>query len=417
MSDLESSNWNEAAANNNAATPNGWPEGQAPSSVNYCAREVMGAVKRDWNRSHTTIASTGSANAYVLTYTTAPAAYVNGQQFAFSANFANTGSATASVNGLVAVTIQKQTSAGMANLASGDIQSGQHVILEYDSSLTKLILLNPQAATSITTPVTVANGGTGLGTLTAHNVMLGEGTSNVAFAAPGAAGTILTSAGASSDPTFANQAPVTTKTADYTLVQADQGGTFVMNSASTHTFTLPSDATVGNGWSVRIINRGAGVCTIARAGSDTIASGGSTALTSISLSQDDSGIITADGQTNGIFWWIGSRHYDSGQQTITSGGGLTLAHGLGVQPHVLMPWLHNVTAEQNYSIGDEIPIWAMGENGANQGAAYITDATNVNVRFGTSAGNAFNILNKTTGAVAGITNADWKLVVRAWVYN
>jgi hypothetical protein len=56
---------------------------------------------------------------------------------------------------------------------------------------------------SLTNPVTVALGGTGLATLTAHNVMLGEGTSNVAFAAPGTTGYPLLSQGASSDPSFA----------------------------------------------------------------------------------------------------------------------------------------------------------------------------------------------------------------------
>jgi hypothetical protein len=60
-------------------------------------------------------------------------------------------------------------------------------------------------------PITPANGGTGLTTLTAHNVLLGEGVSSVGFAAPGTAGQVLTSNGATSDPTFqalaANSSP------------------------------------------------------------------------------------------------------------------------------------------------------------------------------------------------------------------
>jgi hypothetical protein len=55
---------------------------------------------------------------------------------------------------------------------------------------------------SFTTAV-VAGGGTGLTTLTAHNVLLGEGTSNVGFAAPSAtSGIPLISQGSSSDPVF-----------------------------------------------------------------------------------------------------------------------------------------------------------------------------------------------------------------------
>jgi len=51
-------------------------------------------------------------------------------------------------------------------------------------------------------PIAVASGGTGDTTLTAHNVLLGEGTSPIAFAAPSLIGTILTSNGTPSDPTF-----------------------------------------------------------------------------------------------------------------------------------------------------------------------------------------------------------------------
>ncbi len=63
----------------------------------------------------------------------------------------------------------------------------------------------PDASTTILTTnaaVTVAQGGTGLATLTAHAVLLGEATSNVAFAAVGASGTLLISQGSSSDPSF-----------------------------------------------------------------------------------------------------------------------------------------------------------------------------------------------------------------------
>ena len=37
--------WSTTAGNNNSAPPDGWPEGQAPSTVNDCARENMAAVR------------------------------------------------------------------------------------------------------------------------------------------------------------------------------------------------------------------------------------------------------------------------------------------------------------------------------------------------------------------------------------
>lgn len=59
------------------------------------------------------------------------------------------------------------------------------------------------ATPAFTNPVPVSSGGTNLATLTAHGVMLGEGTSSVAFAGPSAtAGLPLLSAGSSADPAF-----------------------------------------------------------------------------------------------------------------------------------------------------------------------------------------------------------------------
>src|SRR5882672_1198658 len=59
------------------------------------------------------------------------------------------------------------------------------------------------------TPIAVASGGTGQNALSAHNVLLGEGTSGVGFAAPGAAGQMLISAGAAADPAFGGAPTIT----------------------------------------------------------------------------------------------------------------------------------------------------------------------------------------------------------------
>src|ERR1700731_570344 len=97
-SDLESSNYSETAASNTAAVPNGFPDNIAPSSVKSIVREIMGAVKRSWNRAHPTVPSGGAANVQTLTYSTAPAAYTQGQTYAFVAGFSNSGATTLNVN-------------------------------------------------------------------------------------------------------------------------------------------------------------------------------------------------------------------------------------------------------------------------------------------------------------------------------
>lgn len=52
-------------------------------------------------------------------------------------------------------------------------------------------------------PVTVANGGTGLSTITSHAVMVGNGTGNVAAVGPGTSNYPLVSGGSGADPSFA----------------------------------------------------------------------------------------------------------------------------------------------------------------------------------------------------------------------
>ena len=437
-SDIESSSWSESAASNTAAVPNGFPDNIAPSQVKSIFREIMGALKRDWDRSHGTIASTGAANAYVLSYGTAPAAYANGQRFSFVANFANSGSATANVKALGALTIQKQTSAGLSNLASGDIQSGQHVQLEFDQAANVRVLLNPQAAAGLPT---IANNqvlantsgvgapptGTGVSALidsalgSTRGAILERGSGGWALLAPSAtAGQALASNGTGADPSyqaFAKAPTVASKSGAYTAVAGDCG-TVLSASAGSFSITLPGGAAAGNGCIIYFEDLGSGTLTLSRAGSDTLASGPSSTLTSLALNQGDRGYLIDDGGSPAIWRWWGTRHYDSGQQTITSGGSLTLAHGLGVQPTQIFIYLHCTTAEASFSIGDEfLTSPPAGSSGVgSQGALVVPDATNLNVRFN-SAANAFVTNNKSTGATVTLTYGDWKALFRAYANN
>lgn len=111
-----------------------------------------------------------------------------------------------------------------------------------------------------------------------------------------------------------------------------------------------------------------------------------------------------------------TKSFESARQTITAGGSLTLAHGLGTQPKLFLPYLQCVTAEGGYSINDEVmPLTNNHDSGSNgRNATMIPDATNITVRFGNLGSGVFNIVNKSTGADLLITNANWRFVVRAW---
>ena len=106
--------------------------------------------------------------------------------------------------------------------------------------------------------------------------------------------------------------------------------------------------------------------------------------------------------------------YTSGQQTITSGGGLTLAHGLGSTPNIFQTVLVCVGAEHGYSTGDQLQVPLFFDNGTSTfGVGIVADATNLNVRFGNPA-NGYIIPNKSTGARSLITNTNWRLIIKAW---
>lgn len=98
--------------------------------------------------------------------------------------------------------------------------------------------------------------------------------------------------------------------------------------------------------------------------------------------------------------------YQTSDLTITLAGALgPFAHGLGVVPRIVTAFLVNTTAEYGYSIGDVIPVSPVGF------AALVVDATNLNVRFGSTAG---SIWRKDTGVATAITPGSWRLRVSLW---
>lgn len=101
--------------------------------------------------------------------------------------------------------------------------------------------------TEVTGTLLVANGGTGLATLTNHGVLVGAGTSNITQLAAAAAGTVLAGQGATTDPLFT--ATPTLGVAGTTLgslaLAGNAGGTVTISvnaTAGTYTFKLPNSA-------------------------------------------------------------------------------------------------------------------------------------------------------------------------------
>jgi len=128
-------------ASNNMTVPQGWPEGQLPSTVNDCARELIAMVFEGLSKS--TVAG-GSADALTITFTnapTAPSTLVDGMQIAIRAASANaTNAPTLAINGGTARTITLM--AGKA-VGIGEWVALQELILRYNLANTRWELLNP----------------------------------------------------------------------------------------------------------------------------------------------------------------------------------------------------------------------------------------------------------------------------------
>jgi len=105
--------------------------------------------------------------------------------------------------------------------------------------------------------------------------------------------------------------------------------------------------------------------------------------------------------------------YTSSDQTITAAGALVLTHGLSARPNIFAYSLVCQTAELGHSIADVVPLAGFSQ-GNNQGVGNRPDATNLNLRFGSSA-SVFSVINATTGSATNITPANWKLRVTAKV--
>ena len=115
------------------------------------------------------------------------------------------------------------------------------------SSGTATNLTGLPLTTGVTGTLPVANGGTSLTTLTANNVILGNGASAPTFVAPSTSGNVLTSDGttwASSAPAAGGVSYTAVKTTNYTAVNND--GVLTNTTGGAFTVTLPTSPSVGN---------------------------------------------------------------------------------------------------------------------------------------------------------------------------
>lgn len=161
----------------------------------------------------------------------------------------------------------------------------------------------------------VPEGGTGVGTLTAHGVLIGEGTAAVHVTSAGTSGQYLVSNGASADPTFQTATPQLTVTPVAGATQAmTSNHSYVANDSAQTTFTLPATSSVGDilqvvgsalntgGWIIaqgsgQIIYGPAGHSTSGATGTATSAAAAAQSVTISCVVANTTWVITANSGT------------------------------------------------------------------------------------------------------------------------
>jgi len=107
--------------------------------------------------------------------------------------------------------------------------------------------------------------------------------------------------------------------------------------------------------------------------------------------------------------------YVSPEQAITSAGRLTLAHGLGTPQKFVQVEAICKIAELGWTVGQSliIPPQAGGFASTNSGLSVAKDASNLVVQYGSAT--AVLLGCNAAGAVLNLTNANWRIIVRAWI--
>jgi hypothetical protein len=113
--------WSTTAASNNSSPPNGWPEGQAPSSVNNCAREMMAQLKTwyvdaEWiNLQYTH--TYASATSFTIASTDVTSTYTVGRRIRA------VGSSTGTIYGVITASVFSTNTTVTVHWDSGSLSS------------------------------------------------------------------------------------------------------------------------------------------------------------------------------------------------------------------------------------------------------------------------------------------------------
>lgn len=232
--------WSTSPSSNNAAPPNGWPEGMAAAAVNDTARQQMADLVVEFQKNQVKVLGTvAGTNTITAVMTPTLGAYSAGMFVVFTPANTNSGATTLNVNGLGALDVQKGNAAA---LVSGDLVAGIPAFLVLDTGADDWILLNPQTFNGV--------GATLSGALSVTGALTLNGA--------------LTTDNTTADEAGFKGLPQNLRNADYTCVLSD-AAKHVYAGLGTAVITIPSNASVAypTGTAITFVNGTAGNISIA----------------------------------------------------------------------------------------------------------------------------------------------------------
>lgn len=127
-------------------------------------------------------------------------------------------------------------------------------------------------------------------------------------------------------------------------------------------------------------------------------------------------VTVAGGVVTAITWYALMARYDTGYSGNIPAASTRTSynHNLGIVPKVSRLMLKCGTAEQNFSIGDEITP-SLG--GATVGQGQVLQATTKTIAWTTGSSNSVVVNNATTGALTALTSGNWTvrmIAERGW---
>ena len=346
-------------------------------------------------------ASTGSTNAYILSTGGTVSTYEDKVRLVFRASFSNTAACTINVDTLGVVDLKIYGASGVADPASGQIQSGGVYDIIYISELGDFVVLNPSSAGSIANVVDDTTPQLG-GPLDAnsHQINMAKGANIVSASAltPLDDGNYFYVSGTT---TIASIATLGTGT----VIRLQFGGVLTLTHSSVLVLPGAADITIAIGDVAEFSETGVGVWRMTSF-NGTSSTADWEAGTSTKPSLASPANVKAAVEARGI-----SLGVSSSGNSITSSGSIT---GIlyAVDWKLISCYLTCTTSEHGFAIGAKVPVYAnsgIDAAGANKGFNIRYYLSQYSVYFGSSA-SVFSAVNYSNAVVA-LTNSSWEFTL------